>query len=94
MEVNILVLQRLNDLKNTWKCIKNLISLKTVLPSSPSSIFVINKIVTSTSEIANAFKNYFSKVVLNVQSSIKFSANEFREFLPPLKHELFFPFTY
>ena len=79
----------LNNLKNTWKGIKNLISLKTVSHSSPSSISY-NKTVTSPIEIANAFNNYFSNIALNIQSSMKYSAKEFYEFLPPLNINSFF----
>ena len=80
----------LNNLKNTWKGIKNLISLKTVSHSSPSSIYYNNKTVTSPFEIANAFNNYFSNIALDIQSSIKYSAKEFHEFLPPLSIKSFF----
>ena len=80
----------LNNLKNTWKGIKNLISLKNVSHSSPSSIYYNNKTVTSPFEIANAFNNYFSNIALDIQSSIKYSAKEFHEFLPPLNIKSFF----
>ena len=80
----------LNNLRNAWKGIKNLISLKTVSHSSPFSIYYNNKTVTSPFEIANAFNNYFSKIALDIQSSIKYSANEFHEFLPPLSIKSFF----
>ena len=77
-------------MKNTWKGIKNLISLKNVSHSSPSSIYYNNKTVTSPFEIANAFNNYFSNIALDIQSSIKYSAKEFHEFLPPLSIKSFF----
>ena len=77
-------------MKNTWKGIKNLISLKTVSHFSPSSISDNNKTVTSPFKIANAFSNSFSKVTLNMQSRIKYSAKEFHEFLPPLNINSFF----
>ena len=80
----------LNNLKNTWKGIKNLISLKTVSHSSPSSIYYNNKTVTGSFEITNAFNNYFSNIALDIQSSIKYSAKEFHEFLPPLSIKSFF----
>ena len=83
----------LNNLKNTWKGIKNLISLKNVSHSSPSSIYYNNKTVTSPFEIANAFNNYFSNVALDIQSSIKYSAKKFHEFLPPLNIK-YFSITY
>ena len=83
----------LNNLKNTWKGIKNLISLKNVSHSS-SSFIHYNKTVTSSFEIANAFNNYFSNIALDIQSSIKYSkefhAKEFHEFLPPLNIKSFF----
>ena len=84
----------LNNLKNTWKGIKNLILLKTVSHSSPSSISYNNKTVTSPFEIANGFNYYFSNVALNTQSSTKYSAKEFHEFLPPLSIKSFFSVTY
>ena len=79
----------LNNLKNTSKGIKHLISLKTVSHSSPSSIYYNDKTVTSSFEIANAFNNYLSNIALNIQSSIKYSANEFDGFLPPLNIKSF-----
>ena len=82
----------LNNLKNTWKSIKNLILLK-LSHSSPSSIYYNNKTVTSPFEIANAFNNYFSNVALDIQSSIKYSAKKFHEFLPPLNIK-YFSITY
>ena len=77
-------------MKNTWKGIKNLISLKTVSHSSPSSIYYNNKTVTSPFRMANTFNNYFSNIVLNIQSSIKYSVKKFHEFLPPLNTNSFF----
>ena len=81
---------KLNNLKNTWKGIKNLISLKTISHSSPSSIYYNNKTVTSPFRMANPFNNYFSNIVLNIQSSIKYSVKKFHEFLPPLNTNSFF----
>ena len=77
-------------MNNTWKDIKNLISFKTASYSPPSFIYYNNKTVTSPFEIANAFINYFSNIALNIQSSIKYSAKEFHEFLPPLSIKSFF----
>ena len=58
--------------------------------SSPSSIYYNNKTVTSPFEIANTFNNYFSNIALDIQSSIKYSAKELHEFLPPLSIKPFF----
>ena len=80
----------IDNLKNTWKGIKNLISLKTVSHSSLSSIYYNNKTVTSLFEIPNAFNNCFSNIALDIQSSIKDSAKKFYEFVPPLSIKYFF----
>ena len=80
----------LNNMKNTWKGIENLISLKTVSHSSPSFISYNNKTITSPFEIANAFSNCFSSIALDIQSSIKYSAKTFHELLPPLTIKPFF----
>ena len=73
------------------KGVKNLISLKTVShSSSSSSIYYNNETVASPFEIVNVFNNYFSNIALNIQSSIKYSAKEFVELLPPLNIKSFF----
>ena len=72
-----------------WKSIKILISCKIVSHSSPSSI-CDTKIITSPSEIPNAFENHFSKKALIIQSSIKYSEKKSHEFLPPLNINSFF----
>ena len=56
----------LNNLKNTWKGIKNLISFKTVSHCPSSSIYYKNKTGTSPFEIANGFNNYFSNNALDI----------------------------
>ena len=49
-----------------------------------------NKAITSASQIVNAFNIYFSKVVLKIQSSIKYPTKAFYEFFPPLHIHSFF----
>ena len=39
----------------------------------PTAIIVNNEKITNPSDIANAFNNYFVKVVLDINSSIRFS---------------------
>ena len=52
--------------------------------------YTIIKQLTSSFEIANAFNNYFSNIALDIQSSIKYSAKKFHEFLPSLSIKPFF----
>ena len=49
----------------------------------------IKKIITNPSDIVNAFNNYFAKVAIDIQSSIRFSKKKY-DYLPPLNIELFF----
>ena len=53
-----------NNIKNTWKGIKSLISLRTVASNVPTTISLDNgDTVTSPYDIANTFNNYFASIV-------------------------------
>ena len=56
----------LNDLKSTWKGIKNLISLKELPNVAPSNIFDNGRSLTEPQEIANAFDKYFVNVATDI----------------------------
>ena len=52
-----------NNIKNTWKEIKSLISLKTVASSVPTVLSLDNgDIITNPYDIANTFNNYFASI--------------------------------
>ena len=74
----------LNNLKSTWKDIKNLTSLKELPNVAPSNIFDNGRRLTEPREIVNAFNKYFVNVVNDIQSSIRYSKNNFYDFLPPI----------
>ena len=74
----------LNDLKSTWKGIKKLISLKELSNIAPSNIFDNDRSLTEPQKIANAFNKYFVNVATDIQSSIRYSKNNFQDFLPPV----------
>ena len=73
-----------NDLKNTWKGIKRIISLKDSTSTVPSTIIEDNISLTNPKDIADAFNNYFSNVATGIKSSIKHSRNKFFGFLPQI----------
>ena len=73
----------LNDLKSTWKGIKNLIPLKELHIVAPSNIFDNGRSLTEPQEIANAFNKYFVNAAADIQSTIRCSKNNFHDFLPP-----------
>ena len=74
----------LNDLKNTRKGIKNLISLQELPNVAQSNIFDYDRSLTESQEIANAFNTHFVNVATDIQSSIRYSKNSFHNFLPPI----------
>ena len=71
----------INDLKNTWKGIKRIISLKDSTSKVPSTSTEDNISLTNSKDIADAFNNYFSNVATGIKSSIKYSRNKFFGFL-------------
>ena len=51
------------NIKNTWKRIKFLISLKTVASSIPAVLFLDNgHTITNPYDIANTFNDYFASI--------------------------------
>ena len=52
-----------NNIKNTWKRIKSLISLKTVASGVPAVLTLDNgDTITNPYDIANTFNNYFASI--------------------------------
>ena len=56
----------INDLQNTWKGLKKIISLKDSSSTVPSAIIKDNISLTNPKNIAYAFNNYFSKVATGI----------------------------
>ena len=79
-----------NDLKNTWKGIKRIISLKDSRSTVPSTIIEDNISLTNPKDIAEAFNNYFSNVAAGIKSSIKYSRKKFCDLLPQININSFF----
>ena len=64
------------DLKNMWREINKIISSNNSNHIFPTAI-IVNKTITNPSDIANAFNNYFAKVTIDIQSSIRFSKKKY-----------------
>ena len=73
-----------------WREIKKIIYSNNSNHTFPTAITVNNEvlIITNPSDIANAFNNYFAKVAIDIQSSIRFPKKKY--YLPPLNTESFF----
>ena len=71
-----------NNIKNTWKGVKSLISLKTKVSSVPTVLSHENAdIITNPYDIANNFNNYFASVTKTTKRSIKYSHKHFSDYL-------------
>ena len=56
------------NIKNTWKGMKSLISLKTVTSSIPTVLSLDNgDTITNSYDIANTFNNYFASIAETTQ---------------------------
>ena len=73
-----------------WRGIKKIIPSNNSNHTFPTDITVHNETITNPSDITNDFNNYFAKVAINIQSSIRFSKKKYYEYLPPLNIESFF----
>ena len=69
-----------NNIKNTWKGIKSLISLKTVAFSVPTVLSLDNGgTITNRYDIANSFNDYFASIAETTKKNIKYSHKHFSD---------------
>ena len=70
-----------NNINNTWKGIKSLISLKTVAFNVPTVLFLDNgDTVTNPYDISNTFNNYFASIAETTEKT-KYSHKHFSDYL-------------
>ena len=71
-----------NNIQNTWKGIKSLISLKTVA-SRVSTVLSLNNgdTITNPYDIANTFNNYFASIAETTRNNLKYSHKHFLGYL-------------
>ena len=55
-----------------------------------TALTVNNEAITNPSDIAYALNNYFAKVAIDIQFSIRFSKKKYYDYLPPLSIGSFF----
>ena len=71
-----------NNIKNTWKGIKSLITLKSVASNVPTVLSLDNgDTITNPYDIANTFNNYFSSIAETTKKNIKYSHKHFSDYL-------------
>ena len=62
-----------NNIRNTWKGIKTIISIKNITSTIPHSIEFNNKTITDPTAMSNVFNNYFTSIAEKTKSNIKIS---------------------
>ena len=70
-----------NNIKNTWKGIKTIISIKNITATLPHSIKFNNKTITDLTAMSNVFNNYFTSIFKKINSNIKFSPKHYTDYL-------------
>ena len=61
-----------NNIRNTWKGIKTIISIENITTTIPHSIEFNNRTVTDATAMSNVFNNYFTFIAEKTKSNIKF----------------------
>ena len=86
-----------DNIKETWKGIKQLITLKKTAYSTPTTLKIGNTNITDTKSIANEFIKYFANVGSNLANAIPVVYTSFEEFLrlckSPCSSFVLFPVT-
>ena len=62
----------LNNIKNTWKGITSIISMRSSSSITPTSLTSQNETIDNPKRIANIFNNYFSTIRKKTQAKIKY----------------------
>ena len=71
----------MNNIKNTWKRIKSIITIKNLSSDIPKSLSCNGLTITNKVEISNIFNNYFTTIAEKAKESINPSHKHFSEFL-------------
>ena len=80
----------LQNLKNTWKGIESIISMKSSSSYSPILLTYQNDNIDNSERIANIFNNYFSTIGEKTQAKIKHSHKHYTDYLTNESPDSFF----
>ena len=79
-----------NSIKNTWKGIKSIITIKDFSADIPKSLSVDGATISNPLAISNIFNNYFSSIAGKTKLNISFSQEHFSNFLKNRSNISFF----
>ena len=80
----------LKNLKNIWKGINSIISMKSFFSNTPTLLTFQNEDVDNPERIANIFSNYFSTIDEKTQPKIKHSQKNYTDYLSNENPDTFF----
>ena len=70
-----------NNIRNIWKGIKIIISIKHITTTIPHLTEFNNRTITDPTTMSNIFNNYFTSIAGKIKSSIKFSPKKYADYL-------------
>ena len=79
-----------NNIINTWKGIKTIISIKNITTTIPHSIEFNNRTITDPTAMSNVFNNSFTSIAKKTKSNIKFSPKRYTDYLSNTNTNTFF----
>ena len=79
-----------NNIKNTWKGTKSILTIKPNLSDIPKILNTNDSTITNPIEIANVFNNYLSCIASQTKVNIKHSHKYFSDFLKNRAQNSFF----
>ena len=80
----------MNNIKNTWKWIKSILTIKNKSSDFPKCLSSNGSIFANQVEIANIFNNYFALIAEKTKVNINYSHKHFFDFLKDKNESSFF----
>ena len=80
----------MNNIKNTWKGIKSILTIKNTSSDFPKCLSSNGSTFTNQVEISNIFNNYFASIAEKTKVSINYSHKHFSDFLKDKNENSFF----
>ena len=80
----------MNNIKNTWKGIKSIITIKNLSSDIPKSLSSSGFTIKNQVEISNVFNNYFAAIAEKTKENINPSHKNFSHFLKNRHQNSFF----
>ena len=79
-----------NNIRNTWKGIKTIISIKNIATTIPHSTEFNNRTIIDPTAMSSVFNNYFTSIAEKTKSNIKFSPKPYTDYLSNTNPNTFF----